>query len=132
MLSIGRVGAGGARYYAGQVASSALDYYTGSGEAQGVWLGAGAAAAGFAGDVDEKILAGLLSGTAPDATRLQGGPRGRLGGLDLTFSAPKSVSLLWALHPDLRVRRAVEEAHRAAVGEAVAYLESDEPVTYSV
>ncbi len=125
MLSIGRVGAGGARYYAGQVASNTLDYYTGSGEAQGVWLGAGAAAAGLAGEVDEKILAGLLAGTAPDATRLQGGPRGRLGGLDLTFSAPKSVSLLWALHPDLRVRRAVEEAHRAAVGDAIAYLESD-------
>ena len=43
-------------------------------------------------------------------------------GFDLTFSAPKSVSLTWALggHP---VSGQVAEAHRAAVAEALGYLE---------
>ena len=43
-------------------------------------------------------------------------------GFDLTFSAPKSVSLTWALggHP---VSAQVAEAHRAAVAEALGYLQ---------
>jgi conjugative relaxase-like TrwC/TraI family protein len=43
-------------------------------------------------------------------------------GFDLTFSAPKSVSLTWALggHP---VSGQVMEAHRAAVGAALSYME---------
>jgi conjugative relaxase-like TrwC/TraI family protein len=43
-------------------------------------------------------------------------------GFDLTFSAPKSVSLTWALggHP---VSGQVKEAHAAAVAEALGYLE---------
>jgi hypothetical protein len=42
--------------------------------------------------------------------------------LDLTFSAPKSVSVLFGLG-DLRVAGQVREAHRAAVEQTVAYLE---------
>jgi conjugative relaxase-like TrwC/TraI family protein len=43
-------------------------------------------------------------------------------GFDLTFSSPKSVSLAWALgdHP---VSGQVMESHRAAVAEALGYLE---------
>lgn len=43
-------------------------------------------------------------------------------GFDLTFSAPKSLSLTWALggHP---VSGQVMEAHRAAVEAALSYME---------
>jgi len=47
---------------------------------------------------------------------------GRLPGFDLTFSAPKSVTLLFALG-DARVAGAARAAHEAAVVEALAYLE---------
>jgi conjugative relaxase-like TrwC/TraI family protein len=52
----------------------------------------------------------------------------RLPGLDLTLSAPKSVSLLWALsdgeiEPNLSVGEQVRAAHRVAVSECLAYLE---------
>ena len=47
----------------------------------------------------------------------------RRPGIDVTVSAPKSVSVLFALgDPD--VAAAVRAAHQAAVGEALAYLES--------
>ena len=41
---------------------------------------------------------------------------------DLTFSAPKSVSLLWAFGSE-RVAEVVAEAHREAVAEALGFLE---------
>jgi len=45
-----------------------------------------------------------------------------VSGWELTFSAPKSVSVLYAIgHED--VREAVREAHDAAVGEALAFVE---------
>jgi conjugative relaxase-like TrwC/TraI family protein len=52
------------------------------------------------------------------------GTRG--GGIDLTFSAPKSVSVLWALGDD-RKRREIEDAHAAAVSQAVAHLTENVP-----
>lgn len=45
-----------------------------------------------------------------------------VAGFDCTFSAPKSVSVLWAAG-DETTRTAVEQAHEAAMGEALAYLE---------
>jgi conjugative relaxase-like TrwC/TraI family protein len=125
VLSVGRVGAGGARYYASQVAASPLAYYSGAGEAPGVWVGDGAADVGLSGRVDEATLGGFLAGNAPDGTVLAGGAKSRLGGLDLTFSAPKSVSMLWGLHPDPSVRETVAAAHRAAVTDAVGYVETE-------
>ena len=35
------------------------EYYTGSGERRGVWLGGGAAALGMSGDIDEEALSHL-------------------------------------------------------------------------
>jgi conjugative relaxase-like TrwC/TraI family protein len=46
----------------------------------------------------------------------------RLPGFDLTFSAPKSVSLLFALGDD-DLAMTVRAAHDAAVTQAVGYLE---------
>jgi hypothetical protein len=41
VLSIGKLGRGSEDYYLSVVASGVEDYYLGSGEAPGVWLGAG-------------------------------------------------------------------------------------------
>ena len=47
-----------------------------------------------------------------------------VAGFDCTFSAPKSVSVLWALG-DAGVRAAVEEAHLEAIGTALSFMEED-------
>jgi conjugative relaxase-like TrwC/TraI family protein len=47
---------------------------------------------------------------------------GAVAGFDLTFSAPKSVSVLWGLG-DIRVHRAVLAAHDAAVRDVLAVVE---------
>ena len=47
---------------------------------------------------------------------------GAVAGFDLTFTAPKSASVLWALG-DPKTQAAVVAAHRAAVDEALAFVE---------
>jgi conjugative relaxase-like TrwC/TraI family protein len=126
MLSIGKLGVGQERYYTEKVAEGAEDYYSGRGEAEGQWIGAAAAGLGLDGKVDPDELTAMLTGRNP----LTGGPLGLksapgrepVPGFDLTFSAPKSVSVTWALggHP---VAGQVSEAHRAAVAEALSYME---------
>ncbi|TAJ35346.1 MAG: hypothetical protein EPO55_25825, partial [Reyranella sp.] len=57
-------------------------------------------------------------------TRLEGArrPRAAVAGFDLTFTAPKSASVLWALaDPDIQAM--VAAAHRAAVRDALAFLQ---------
>lgn len=49
-------------------------------------------------------------------------PRVAVAGFDLTFTAPKSASVLWAL-ADPRTQAVVAAAHRAAVRDALAFLE---------
>ena len=43
MLNIGKLSPGGGEYYIGEIATSAEDYYTGNGEADGRWVGSLAA-----------------------------------------------------------------------------------------
>jgi len=103
-------------------------YHTGSGEAPGVWLGAGAARLRLCGPVDAttlSMLSMLLAGMSPEGEVLlarRADPSRRVAGLDLTFSAPKSVSILYGLG-DERVAAAVRDLHEAAVADALGYLE---------
>lgn len=126
MLSVAKLGAGQHRYYLGKVAEGAEDYYSGKGEAEGYWLGEAAHDLGLEGKVDPDQLIAMLTGHNPvsgDPFGLKSPPgREPVPGFDLTFSAPKSVSLTWALggHP---VASQVKEAHAAAVAEALGYLE---------
>lgn len=53
-----------------------------------------------------------------------------VAGYDLTFSPVKSVSTLWAIAP-LAVAKVVEECHDAAVGDALAWLETHAAFTRS-
>jgi conjugative relaxase-like TrwC/TraI family protein len=60
----------------------------------------------------------------------QAGSNGaRGGGIDLTFSAPKSVSAVWAL-ADESQRREIEAAHAAAVSETIAHLTDTVPTVH--
>jgi conjugative relaxase-like TrwC/TraI family protein len=71
----------------------------------------------------------LMEGRHPrsgEFLRRAGATGGRGGGIDLTFSAPKSVSAVWALG-DPTQRREMEAAHAAAVSEAMAHLTETVP-----
>jgi conjugative relaxase-like TrwC/TraI family protein/excisionase family DNA binding protein len=131
VLSIGKLAAGQAKYYLEQaqgrvdaiqsVASGAEDYYTHASEARGVWLGRGAATLELCGVVGANELRSLLEGVHPrtgEPLRHSSSPV-RVAAFDLTFSAPKSVSLLYALGDT----DAVRVAHDRAVREAFGYLE---------
>ena len=101
MLSIGKLGIGQERYYLEKVAEGAEDYYSGEGEAEGQWLGDAANDLGLEGVVEADQLTAMLTGHNPATGEPLGlravGGRGAVPGFDLTFSVPKSVSLLWAL-----------------------------------
>lgn len=101
------------------------DYYLKGGEASGRWHGSGAAELGISGAVSAEGLVRLFDGQHP-ATGEQLGHRLRKDGVaawDLTFSADKSVSLLWAFGDD-DTRSHVVEAFEEATAEAMAYMES--------
>jgi hypothetical protein len=49
--------------------------------------------------------------------------RHAVAGFDLVFTPVKSVSLLWALHPDPHVRAAVRQAHDDAITSTMGLLE---------
>ena len=48
----------------------------------------------------------------------------RVPGFDLTFSAPKSVSVLFGIGDDA-LRGAIQDAHDRAVADALAYVERE-------
>ena len=112
MLSIGVLhsSAQAGTYYAQD------DYYTkgGAGEPS-AWDGQGAASFGLAGAVDRAQFEALLNGELPNGIVLKRGQEGKhQPGWDLTFSAPKSVSLLALVGDDRRVLEAHNEAVTAS------------------
>ncbi|MET3944628.1 MobF family relaxase [Corynebacterium mucifaciens] len=83
--------------------------------ALGVEVGARVEGAGVRGWFNKAVApSGVKLGRAP-------GVRG-VPGFDLTFCAPKSVSIIWGLSQDAAVRRAVDVAHARAVESALGYL----------
>jgi conjugative relaxase-like TrwC/TraI family protein len=125
MLSIGKMGGGQERYYLDKVAEGAEDYYSGEAEAEGYWLGDAASDLGLVGEVAPDQLTAMLTGTNPasgEPLGLRHVEGGAVPGFDLTFSAPKSVSLTWALGGP-PVGAEVKEAHAAAVDAALGYLQ---------
>jgi conjugative relaxase-like TrwC/TraI family protein len=100
-----------------------IDYYASSARA-GRWAGAGAEPLGLRGAVTADQLRSMLHGQHP----LTGQPLGRRFGsqrvvaFDVTFSIPKSVSILYALG-DNATREAVVAAHEKAVDAVCTYLQ---------
>ena len=106
-------------------------YYTGAGEANGVWVGGGAKRLGLDGEVVEEDLQAVLAGLAPGVGGLT--PNGdqqhphprRVPGFDLTFKAPKSASVLYAVSDDPRVQGAIIDAGEVAMTAAVGWIERE-------
>ena len=102
------------------------EYYTAGEEPDGVWFNPnGLFGLVDGGKVDSSDFHRLYHGFAPNGggklTRNSGSER-RSAGLDMTFSADKSVSALWALaDPELRseIERAHNDAARVALEETV-------------
>lgn len=101
------------------------DYYSEDGKAPTEWVGEGAAALGLSGEVDPGQFKALLEGRLPDGTELgrggKDGDREHKAGWDLTFSAPKSVSIVGLAGGDSRLI----DAHAAAVKAALAAIEKE-------
>jgi conjugative relaxase-like TrwC/TraI family protein len=105
----------------------AEDYYTESGHTQGRWLGSGAAELGLAGEVNERAFDRLAGGFHPetgDALVQRAGDSHRPG-WDLTFSAPKSVSVVWGI-AEQEQREAIERAHMQAVERTLSFAEQQQ------
>ena len=113
------------------MAESLDSYYTGSGEAAGQWVGGSAARLGLTGEVNAVDLQAVLAGIAPDTGGLS--PNGtspaahkrRVPGFDLTFKAPKSASVLYAVSDDPRVQGAIIDAGEQAMRAALGWLERE-------
>jgi conjugative relaxase-like TrwC/TraI family protein len=128
VLSSAKIGTSSWRYYTAGVACAATDYYIGAGEAPGRWSGRGLAELGLVpgATVAEDELEALFARALHPVTGARLGRAWRhdgVTGFDLTFSAPKSVSSLWAMgNPDAASQ--VRAAHRAAVAAAMTYLDA--------
>ena len=122
MMSIWKLRVGAENYYLSQVANGVEDYYTGRGELPGRWLGTAATGLGLGlGDtVDRRRPArGPRRAAAGHRAVTERRPARRCSragcpGFDLTFAAPKSVSVLYALGDPL-VESEVVAAHDSAV-----------------
>ncbi|WP_024548197.1 conjugative transfer relaxase/helicase TraI [Siccibacter turicensis] len=118
MMSVAPVASAGtaAGYY-----SNADNYYF-LGSLQSLWIGEGARELGLEGNVRGDDLTAVLEGRLPDGSRLgkeMNGIHVHRPGHDLTFSAPKSVSILALIGGD----KDMLEAHDHAVRVAAGYVE---------
>ncbi|UXA08305.1 relaxase domain-containing protein [Mycobacterium sp. SMC-2] len=64
----------------------------------------------------------LVGGEAPNGASGRGFRNGSVHGFDLTFCAPKSVSLIRAIRADDVADKAIVDAHATAISEAMEYL----------
>ena len=118
MLSVAnvRTAGGAARYFA------ADNYYTrADADRSGAWFGKGADKLGLSGEVDPRMFEAVLKGFLPDGSRLGSDKREHRAGTDLTFSMPKSWSLLALVGGDKRIL----EAYSEAVKETLAWAEKN-------
>ncbi|MCY4488009.1 MAG: conjugative relaxase [Deltaproteobacteria bacterium] len=126
MLSIGALGsaAQGASYYErdGYYANDDPGHKSAS-----AWAGRGAAELGLSGEVDSDVFRSVLEGKVPDGSGRRLGRQGKDGeivhrpGRDLTFSAPKSVSIAALVGGDTRI----VDAHDRAVKATLAWVEGN-------
>lgn len=138
MLTVAKVGGGRADYY---MALAAEDYYIGKSfslDATGYWLGEGAERARLDTErFSEKHFRNLFDGYSPEkdtkwvynAGVYKGTKRDRMPGYDLCFSAPKSVSICWAIGND-GTRETIEAAHQIAVEKTIQEIERKAQIRY--
>ncbi|WP_431470784.1 MobF family relaxase [Sphingosinithalassobacter sp. LHW66-3] len=118
MLSVAnvRTAGGAANYFA------ADNYYTrADAERSGQWLGKGAETLGLRGVIEASQFEAVLKGILPDGSRVGSDNRAHRAGTDLTFSMPKSWSILALVGGDRRIL----DAYGAAVRETLAWAEKN-------
>lgn len=104
------------------------DYYSEGGLAPSAWQGKGAEALDLEGPVDRDQFKALLDGALPSGQVLgtvRNGEREHRPGWDLTFSAPKSVSVMALVAGDKRLI----SAHDQAAATALAFAERNGAAT---
>ncbi|MFM2411667.1 MAG: hypothetical protein RL481_2495, partial [Pseudomonadota bacterium] len=118
MLSVAnvRTAGGAANYFA------ADNYYTrADADRSGMWFGKGAENLGLEGQIDAKTFGTVLKGFLPDGSRLGSDNKPHRPGTDLTFSMPKSWSLIALVGGDTRIL----DAYGAAVKETLGWAEKN-------
>lgn len=116
MLSVANVrSAGGAASY------FAKDNYYASADADrfGLWVGKGAERLGLSGTVEPRAFEAILRGELPTGGRIGHEGAAHRAGTDLTFSLPKSWSMLALVGKDQRII----DAYRSAVIETLQWAE---------
>lgn len=117
MLSVASVrsASGAANYFAKD------DYYTVEGSSEiSAWGGEGAEAIGLSGEVSKDAFEGVLNGILPSGEAVAQ-VENRRAGYDLTFSMPKSASVMAYVAGDKRVL----DANMAAVKATMAWVEKN-------
>lgn len=112
MLSVAAIGSSGAAssYYTKD------NYYTAdAAQETSLWAGDGAEKAGLAGEVGIEEFRAILDGKMPDGTELGAGNGRHRAGFDLTFSAPKTLSMLAYIGGDERLLEANMNATKATI-----------------
>lgn len=99
------------------------DYYTQGHEIHGQWHGKAASLLGLTGDVDQDAFFALCENRNPSTGEnlTARTKENRRVGYDFTFSAPKSVSLLYAMTGDSRI----VDAFRSSVNATMRELEAE-------
>ena len=126
MLSISppMKGAGKGDYYLGLAQE---DYYTKGGEPPGNWYGEGAEALELRGQVEPQALRDLLEGYLPGREKelvQNAGEPERQSGWDMTYSAPKSASVLWSV-ADEETKGIILECHKRGVHASLDYVQDE-------
>ncbi len=108
----------------GETYYTAENYYsTEENQAHSHWSGKGAKSLGLSGQVQGGDFKNLLHGNNPQGDKTLSGrkinPEKHRAGIDLTFSAPKSLSLAALVGGN----EALEQAHRTAVARTLAVIE---------
>jgi conjugative relaxase-like TrwC/TraI family protein len=108
-------------------------YYLDPGEPPGVWRGRGAGLLGLSGEVEEDAFLALMARLHPETGERLGRRYGEesVRGYDITASAPKSVSVLFAIG-DEPVRQALVDAHDRAVAAMVDWVERHAHTRYRI
>jgi len=104
------------------------NYYFNDGRASTRWFGKGAEALGLKGEVEKAEYEALYKGHLPGGIklgRMKDGDWKHYSGWDLTFAAPKSVSIMAEVFGERRLI----DAHDRAVDKALSWIEANYAVT---
>jgi conjugative relaxase-like TrwC/TraI family protein len=124
VLGVHRITSKGADYYLSDLAGELpISAHAHREDVAARWAGRAAEGLGLVGPIDPAQLRAVLEGRHPTAGRPLRSDRATVLGFDLTFSAPKSVSVVFALGGE-EMAGQVLAAHRAGVRGALSYVEA--------